>query len=164
MDYAIEKRLRVADADFDVEVNLTRSTVGDNGLFVEVRGPESGISNLEIVFSAPPNDEIAQIIQPIPLSGPGSAVRPEAAGLPMNVSGNWSVIARATTPSGIVATEAQGFTITELDGSVIEPPLTVPPSSLVTIDPGATTGADDTAGTDTPGTDTAGTDTAGDQP
>jgi copper transport protein len=32
VDYAIEKRLRVADADFDVEVNLTRSTVGDNGL------------------------------------------------------------------------------------------------------------------------------------
>ena len=73
--YVIERQFEVPEADLDVTVKLTPDTPGLVGMEVDVDAPETGLSGLEIVFTAPPNDEIGTITQPVPLTGAGVAVR-----------------------------------------------------------------------------------------
>ena len=53
-------------ADLDVTVKLTSDTVGLAGMWVEVDAPESDLSGLEVVLTAPPNETIGTITQPVP--------------------------------------------------------------------------------------------------
>ncbi len=138
IDYAIERRVQVDDADFDVTVKLTSDRVGVLGLEVEVDEPESGLSNLEVVFTAPPNDTIGTITQPVPLDGRGVAVRQQSAGLPMTVAGEWSLTVNAQTSVGVVTSDPQTFVLLNEDGTTPTTALTIPPSIVVTI-PEATT-------------------------
>ncbi|MEM9516498.1 MAG: CopD family protein [Actinomycetota bacterium] len=138
IDYAIERRVQVEDADFDVTVKLTSDRVSVQGLEVEVDDPESGLSNLEVVFTAPPNDTIGTITQPVPLDGRGVAVRQQSAGLPMTVAGEWSLTVNAQTSLGVVTSDPQTFVLLNEDGTTPTTALTIPPSIVVTI-PEATT-------------------------
>lgn len=138
IDYAIERRVQVDDADFDVTVKLTSDRVGVQGLEVEVNDPESGLSNLEVVFTAPPNDTIGTITQPVPLDGRGVAVRQQSDGLPMTVAGEWSLTVNAQTSLGVVTSDPQTFVLLNEDGTTPTTALTIPPSIVVTI-PEATT-------------------------
>ncbi len=144
IDYAITRTLEVPEADFEVTVRLTRDTVGPAGMEVEVEAPEEGMSNLEIILTAPPNPEVDTITQPVPLTGRGVAVRLETptGGLPLSVAGDWTMQANAITPTGVVNTEPVQFTILNADGSAPTTAITIPPSSIVTLP--VTTLADDT--------------------
>jgi hypothetical protein len=119
------------------------------GLEVEVLAPPNGLSNLEIVFTAPPNDSnVGTVVQPIPLTEPGVAVRPQSDGLPLTIPGDWTLHATAITPLGTVDSEPQVFTLLNEDGSAPTTQITVPPSVTVTIAPTttpATTAAPTTA-------------------
>ena len=138
IDYAIERRIEAPEADIDVTVRLTRDTVGTAGLRVEVDAPDENLSNLEVVFTAPPNDTIGTITQPVPLTEPGAAVRPEDNGIPLTVAGNWTVEVNAQTELGVFNSEPQSFTILDADGSVPTTELTIPPVVTVTIAPTTT--------------------------
>lgn len=141
IDYAISRTIEVPDRDFEVTVKLTNSRASIEGLEVEVFAPESGLSALEIVFTAPPNDSnIGTIIQPVPLTGEGVAVRPEADGLPLTIPGDWTLHATAITPLGTVDSDPQLFTLLNPDGSAPTTAITVPPSVTVTIAPTTTAG------------------------
>jgi len=135
IDYAIERRIEAPEADIDVTVRLTRDTVGTAGLRVEVDAPDENLSNLEVVFTAPPNDTIGTITQPVPLTEPGAAVRPEGNGIPLTVAGNWTVEVNAQTDLGVFNSEPQSFTILDADGNVPTTELTIPPVVTVTIAP-----------------------------
>lgn len=135
IDYEISRTISVEDRDFEATVKLTDARATDDmGLEVEVTAPESGLSGLEIVFTAPPNDQdVGTITQPIPLSGPGVAVRLAADGLPMGIPGDWTMQANGVTSLGTVESEPQVFTLLNADGSAPTTAITVPPSVTVTI-------------------------------
>lgn len=140
ISYAIEQQVEVSEVDFDVTVRITRDTVGTAGLSVEVDAPESGLSGLEIVLTAPPNDTIGTITQPIPLTQPGVAVLLEANGVPLTVAGDWSLVVNAVVNSGVINTEPQEFLIRNADGSTPTTQLTTPPNIITTIPPATTIG------------------------
>jgi hypothetical protein len=94
------------------------------------------LSGLEIVFTAPPNDtDVGTITQPVPLTGPGVAVRLQSDGLPLTIPGDWTLQANAITSLGVVESEPQVFTLLNPDGSAPTTAITVPPSVTVTIAP-----------------------------
>lgn len=137
--YAITLPVDATEAGLDVVVRLTSDRVGLAGMSVEVRAPEEGLSGLEIVLTAPPNDTIGTITQPVPLTGPGTAVlRAGPTSLPLTVPGSWTMTVNATTPTGVYTSPPQGFTILAADGTETTSELTVPPKVVVTI-PAATT-------------------------
>jgi copper transport protein len=139
IDYAISRTIEVPEREFDVTVKLTSSRASVQGLEVEVVAPPNGLSGLEIVFTAPPNDSnVGTITQPVPLTGPGVAVRPQSDGLPMTIPGDWTLHATAITPLGTVDSEPQVFTLLNEDGSAPTTQITVPPSVTVTIAPTTT--------------------------
>ena len=102
--------------------------------------PENGLAGLEVVFTAPPNDEVGEIAQPVPLTGRGVALRPAAVGLPFTEAGEWTVPLTAQTDAGVINTVPQSFTILNEDGTPATAALTIPPSIVVTI-PATTEGS-----------------------
>jgi copper transport protein len=141
IDYVIEQHFEVPEGDLDVTVRLTQDTPGPVGMEVEVDAPESGLSGLEVVFTAPPNPEIGSISQPVPLTGEGTAVRLAAVGLPLTVPGTWQVQLNAVTAAGVVPTDPQTFVIRNIDGSAPTTNLTIPPVVIATtVAPTTTTG------------------------
>jgi copper transport protein len=136
ISYAITLPVEAPEADLDVTVRLTRDRVGLSGLSVEVDAPEQDLSGLEVVLTAPANDTIGTITQPVPLSGPGTAVLLEGEqGLPLTVAGDWTMVVNAVTPTGVFTSSPQGFTILQADGTEAVADLTVPPVVTVTIAP-----------------------------
>jgi len=118
----------------DVIVRLTDDRVGFIGMEVEVRAPDEGLANLQVIFTAPPTaTRIGQIIQPVPLTGPGVAVRLAANGLPFAESGEWTVQVTATTPLGPVESDIRPFIVFEADGTTATTELLVPEASLVPV-------------------------------
>lgn len=136
IDYAISLEVDAPEAQLAVTVRLTDDRVGLSGLSVEVDEPDEGLSGLEVVFTAPTNDTIGTITQPVPLTGAGVAVLPEGdQGLPLTVAGDWTMTVTAVTPTGVFTSPPQGFTILNADGTEAVAELTVPPAVNVTIPP-----------------------------
>jgi copper transport protein len=140
ISYAIERQVEVAEVDLDVIVKITRDTVGLAGLSIEVDAPDSGLSGLEIVLTAPPNETIGTITQPVPLTEPGVAVLLQADGVPLTVAGDWALTVNAVVNGGVINTESQGFVIRNADGTVPTTELTIPPVIIATIPPTTTIG------------------------
>jgi len=136
IDYAIAVEVDAPEADLDVTVRLTSDRVGLAGMEVEVDAPDEGLSGLEVILTAPANDTIGTITQPVPLMGAGVAVLLEGEqGLPLTVAGDWTLVVTAVTPSGAFTSSPQGFTILNADGTETVAVLTVPPVVTVTIPP-----------------------------
>ncbi len=134
--YAITLPVDAPEANLDVTVRLTRDRVGLSGLSVDVKAPDEGLSGLEVVLTAPTNDTIGTITQPVPLTGKGVAVLLEGEqGLPLTVAGDWTMVVNAVTPTGVFTSPPQGFKILNADGTEAAAPLTVPPVVTVTIPP-----------------------------
>ncbi len=134
--YAITMEVDAPEAELVVTVQLTNDRVGLSGLSVDVDEPDEGLSGLEVVFTAPANDTIGTITQPVPLTGAGVAVLPEGEqGLPLTVAGDWTMVVNAVTPTGVFTSSPQGFTILNADGTEAVSELTVPPAVNVTIPP-----------------------------
>ncbi len=142
INYAIARTIEVPEGDLDVTIKLTRETVGRAGLEVTVRAPASGLSSMEVIFTAPPNDRIDTITQPVPLTGAGVAVRLESptGGLPIDVAGDWTVQVLAITPTGVINSEPVQFAILNADGSAPTTVITIPPVNTVTIPTDTTDG------------------------
>lgn len=131
---AITMVVEAPEARLAVSVTLSRDRVGRSGMAVEVSEPDEGLSSLEIVLTAPPNDEIGTITQPVPLPGVGLAVLPEGDnGVPLLVAGDWTMVVNAITPTGAFSSPPQRFTILNADGTEAVTELTVPPVITVTI-------------------------------
>ncbi|HSM65215.1 MAG TPA: CopD family protein [Ilumatobacteraceae bacterium] len=136
IDYAITLEVDAPEAELALTVQLTRDRVGLSGMSVDVDEPDEGLSGLEVVFTAPANDTIGTITQPVPLTGSGVAVLLEGdQGLPLTVAGDWTMTVNAVTPTGIFTSSPQGFTILNADGTEAVTELTVPPAVNVTIPP-----------------------------
>ncbi|MEM1334059.1 MAG: CopD family protein, partial [Actinomycetota bacterium] len=133
--YEVETRIDVevgGQEALDVIIRLTDDQVGLIGMEVDVRGPDEGLSNLRVVFTAPPNGlNVGQIVQPVPLTGPGVAVRLEANGLPFAVAGDWTLQITATTSLGPVESEALPFRVFNADGTEATTTLPVPQANTV---------------------------------
>ena len=140
ISYVIDRQFQVAEADLDVTVRLTSDVPGLVGMEVDVDAPESGLSGLVIVFTAPPGStEIGTITQPVPLTGAGVAVRLAAEGLPLTVPGEWRVQVNAVTAAGVVNTDPQTFVIRNVDGSTPTTNITIPPVTIAPITAATTT-------------------------
>ncbi|MET0908030.1 MAG: CopD family protein [Ilumatobacteraceae bacterium] len=137
--YVIERQFEVPEADLDITVKLTSDLPGLVGMEVDVDAPEADLSGLEIVFTAPANDEIGTITQPVPLTGAGVAVRLAADGLPLTVPGGWKVQINAVTATGVVTAPEQTFVIRNDDGSTPTTNITIPPVTIAPITPSTTT-------------------------
>jgi copper transport protein len=133
--YAIELQVEAPEADLDVTVKFTSDVVGRSGMWVEVDAPETGLSGLEVVLTAPPNELVGTITQPVPLSGPGVGVVPPDQGIPFSVAGEWTMTINAVTPNGVFNSDPQIFTILNADGTTPTTVLTIPPVVTVTIPP-----------------------------
>ncbi len=140
VSYAIVLEVDAPEADLDVIVKFTSDVVGLSGMWVQVVAPESGLSGLEVVMTAPTNDVVGTITQPVPLDGPGVGVVPPAQGIPFSVAGDWTLSINAVTPNGVYNSDPQIFTIRNPDGSVPTTELTTPPVVTVTIPPSTTPG------------------------
>ena len=118
ISYAIILPIEATEADVDMTVRLTLDRVGLSGLSVEVDTPAENVSGLEVVFTAPANETIGTITQPVPLTGAGEAVLLEGAqGLPLTVAGDWTMVVNAVTPTGVFTSPPQGFTILTAEGT-----------------------------------------------
>ncbi len=133
VDYAIVLQVESPEADLDVTVKFTSNVVGLSGMWVQVDAPESDLSGLEVVMTAPSNDVVGSITQPVPLNGPGVGVVPPAQGIPFSVAGDWTLTVNAVTANGVFNSDPQIFTIQNPDGSVPTTQLTTPPVVTVTI-------------------------------
>ena len=130
--YAITLPIEVAEADVDMTVSLTLDRVGLSGLSVEVDAPAENLSGFEVVFTAPANDIISTITQPVPLTGAGTAVLLEGAqGLPLTVAGDWTMVVNAVTPTGAFTSPPLGFTIFTADGTEAVAVPTPPPVVVI---------------------------------
>jgi hypothetical protein len=118
----------------DVTVKLTSDRVGLSGLEVRVDDPTEGITRLEIVLTPPANAVIGDIVQAIPLTGTGRAVRTAAVGLPIEVAGTWLLRVNADTAVGLVRSDPVAIEIFNVDGTAPTTSITVPPTILVPID------------------------------
>ncbi len=137
IDYSIERRVQVADGEttvLDVTVKLTSDRVGLNGLEVVVDAPADGISVLEVVFTPPVDGVSGAIVQPVPLTGTGRAVRTAAAGLPIEVAGDWLLQVNADTAAGLVRSDPIAISIATVDGTAPTTSITVPEAILVPIE------------------------------
>lgn len=134
VDFAIELRVESPEADLDVTIGFTNDTVGLSGMWVEVDAPESDLSGLEVVLTAPANDTVGTITQPVPLTGPGIGVVPPETGIPFSVAGDWTLTVNAVTANGVFNSDPQLFTIRNADGSVPSTSLTIPPRVTVAVD------------------------------
>jgi copper transport protein len=137
IDYAIERQVQVDDGEttvLDVTVKLTSDRVGLSGLEVRVDDPAEGITRLEIVLTPPANAVIGDIVQAIPLTGRGRAVRTAAVGLPIEVAGTWLLRVNADTAVGLVRSDPVAIEIFNVDGTAPTTSITVPPTILVPID------------------------------
>jgi len=134
ISYAIVLPIEATEADVDMTVRLTLDRVGLSGLSVEADAPAENVSGLEVVFTAPANDTLGTITQPVPLTGAGVAVLLEGAqGLPLTVAGGWTMVVNAVTPTGVFTSPPQSFTILNADGTEAVAVPTPPP--VVTIPP-----------------------------
>lgn len=138
--YAVETTVAVPEVDLEVGIKLTDDDiVGPVGLEVEVRSPEAGITGLQVVFTAPPNQlNLGTVTQPVPLTGPGVAVRYEAEGLPLSVAGVWELTVQATVNGVSVESEPQELNVLDETGSLPTVPVTFPPQEIVTLPPETT--------------------------
>ena len=134
-DYSIERRFSDPVSGLDVTVFVTPAQVGLNGLRVEVEAPQEGISDL-IVTLLPPADIAANgFAQPIPLNGAGTAVLDQAAGIPFEVPGQWTMQLSGSTPNGTLTGATTSFPVTGeatidiVPAAPTEPPGTEPPGT-----------------------------------
>jgi copper transport protein len=137
IDYAIERRVQVADGEttvLDITVKLTSDRVGLTGLEVRVDDPDEGITKLEIVLTPPENDAFGEIVQPIPLTGTGRAVRSAEVGLPIEIAGAWLLQVNADTALGLVRSDPLAIEIFTVDGTAPTTTTTVPAPILVPIE------------------------------
>ncbi len=137
IDYQIERQVQVANGEtivLDVTVKLTTDRVGLNGLEVRVDEPAEGITGLEVVLTPPVNALGGAIVQTIPLTGPGRAVRSAAAGLPIDTPGDWQLQVNANTAAGLVRSDPITIAIADADGAAPTTSITIPEPILVVID------------------------------
>ncbi len=137
IDYAIERRVQVDNGEvtvLDVTVKLTSDRVGLSGLEVRVDDPDEGITRLEIVLTPPENLVTGGIVQSIPLTGTGRAVRTAEAGLPIEVAGAWLLQVNAETAVGRVLSDPVVIEILAADGTAPTTSITAPAPILVPID------------------------------
>jgi copper transport protein len=131
--YDVSTTFQVPEADFDVRLRITDDVVGLVGIEVDVRSPSEGLSALNIVFTAPPNDQnIGSITQPIPLTGPGRAVRLESEGIPLTVPGVWQVQVTAIV-NGAQVVDTKELNVLNADGTPAATEVTFPPATIVTV-------------------------------
>ncbi len=136
IDYEVTQTHTDETGTLEVVVRLTDDQVGLAGLEVEVLEPETDLSGLVIVFTAPPNDQnLGSIRQPVPLTGRGFAVRDEAIGLPISVPGEWTIQVDANVAGVAVSSTPQAFLVLNLDGTAPTTAVTLPPTSLVEVAP-----------------------------
>ena len=89
----------VLSGDLDVTISLTGG-VGENGVRIAVAKPITGLTQLQLTF-IPPTGATAPIVvltAPTELSGAGVAVLPESEGVPLLISGTWTLRVNSTTP------------------------------------------------------------------
>ncbi|MGA9278367.1 copper resistance D family protein, partial [Ilumatobacter sp.] len=127
VDYEVTQTHTDEAGNLEVIVRLTDSQIGLVGLEVEVIQPDENLSGLNIVFTAPPNDQnLAAIRQPVPLTESGFAVRDEAIGIPISVAGDWTIEVEANTAAGPVESPPQIYVVTDQTGEVAIDEVTVP--------------------------------------
>jgi copper transport protein len=137
IDYAIERRVQIVDGAItalDVTVKLTSDRVGLNGLEVRIDEPREGITGFEVVLTPPLDGVSGEIVQSVPLTGAGRAVRTAANGLPMQTAGDWLLQINANTAAGLVRSDPIVISILTVDGTAPTTSITVPEPILVPIE------------------------------
>jgi putative copper export protein/methionine-rich copper-binding protein CopC len=102
IEYAYDQgRFVLEDAGADLTVFLTGG-VGPNGVRVEVDTPETGLGQVQITFVPPASSFAATTVLTMPaeLTGTGAAVLPVEEGIPLDVTGVWTLRVSVTTSTG----------------------------------------------------------------
>lgn len=118
IDYAIVQEHGDASDALDVRLSFTDNEIGLVGIEVLLREPIEGLTGLTVVLTAPDGSPtVGSIRQPVPLVGPGYAVREEPVGLPLDFAGPWIVRVEASTPAGVISSTEQVLEILNADGT-----------------------------------------------
>lgn len=118
----------------EARVSIGPGVVGRNGLKVEIDSPPDGVNNV-LVRLIPPQGaapcDLATgtggcvVEQPINLSGAGTAVLLTENGVPLGVSGTWTVEFSAASAQGVIQGATNTVLVTEADGTVDSTPVPV---------------------------------------
>lgn len=117
VEFAIEEPIVDAASGTDLTVSLDPGRVGVNTMRVDVRAPETGLTDLLVRLTPPVGSNRPTIEQPIALTGVGIAQSPAGAGVPLDVAGTWTLEVTAATPTGPVAGTG-AFEVRNADGSL----------------------------------------------
>jgi copper transport protein len=144
VDFAINEEFVEPEAGIDLTVSLDPGRAGVvNRLRVEVREPAEGLSGLEVRLIPPVGSDEGEVIQAIPLDGAGIADSGPDAGVPLDVSGAWTLRVSASTSSGSLRGDPRSINVAEEDGSQptseIGSTPTLPPATPAPSPPSSTT-------------------------
>jgi copper transport protein len=114
--YSVERQFVDRNSELDVRVLVRPSSVGLNGIRVEVAAPPTGVSDLRLVFIPPEGTDARIIEQVIPLSGIGAAVLDQDDGLPFDVAGQWTLQVSGVTRAGTLSDATTTFIVTDSAG------------------------------------------------
>jgi putative copper export protein/methionine-rich copper-binding protein CopC len=115
------------------EVSIGPGRVGRNGIKVEIDAPQDGVTDVNVRLIPPLNSapcDVAtetggcEVIQPIPLSGAGTAVLLTENGVPLGVPGTWTLEFSAGTAQGVLQGATNTFLVAAADGTIDTTPVT----------------------------------------
>ena len=140
VDYAVTVPLADETSGLAVDVSLSPGAVGLNAVEVRVTDTPARIVDLVLELDPAIGSYGRGIVQEVPLTGRGVARLGSSDGLPLDVSGDWTVTVTAVFETGLSARVSSPLQVLEADGSVPTTSTTIAFTETSIVDPGAATG------------------------
>jgi copper transport protein len=140
VEYAVTVPLADEAGGLAVDVSLSPGAVGLNAVEVRVLDTPARIVDLVLELDPAIGSYGRGVVQEVPLTGRGVARLGSAEGLPLDVSGDWTVTVTAVFETGLSSRLSSPLQVLEADGSVPTTSTTLVFTETTIVDPGAATG------------------------
>ncbi|MCU1387986.1 MAG: putative copper resistance protein [Ilumatobacteraceae bacterium] len=144
-DFAFQLALTDTTGAFDAKVSVDPAKAGiANEVLIEVAKPTTGITAMKVEFDPPQGSVGHPVLMTITqfTAGVGGWYLPAAAGIPLDVSGSWTVTIDVTSATGVFHESGLMPVLAGVSSNTVSIPTVTNPvvtSPPITLDPGAST-------------------------